>query len=203
VIAVPAITFESVQTLTQGQFAAWLRAREGLWDPNGYELIEGRIVMNPPAGYPHGRIESRVSKIISMFVDDNRSGVVFGSSQGFELPTGDTVEPDISFVSSERLAAGPAPREGEFLRVVPDLVVEIISRSTATRDRKEKKRIYERAGVREYWMVDFAKREIVLLVRKGKTFGKARTCSRRLVSVVLAGLEIEVHDVFPRAPPSL
>lgn len=196
-IAVPSITFESVQTVTQGEFSAWLHAREGLRDPNGYELIEGRIVMNPPAGYPHGRIESRLSKIITTFADDNRRGVVFGSSQGFELPTGDTVEPDVSFVSVARLAAGPAPREGEFLRIVPDLVVEIISRSTAARDRKEKKRIYERAGVREYWIVDFAKREIVLLVRRGKAFGKARSCTRRLTSVVLAGLELDVHDVFP------
>jgi Uma2 family endonuclease len=40
------------------------------------------------------------------------------------------------------------------LRIVPDLVVEVLSRKTASQDPGEKKAIYERNGVREYWLVD-------------------------------------------------
>jgi Uma2 family endonuclease len=87
-------------------------------------------------------------------VKQRRNGKVLDSSQGFELPSGDTVEPDHSFVSNERWDAAPAPKLGEFLKVVPDLVVEVLSQKTASQDRGEKKAIYERNGVREYWLVD-------------------------------------------------
>ena len=62
---------------------------------------------------------------------------MLGSSAGYDLPSGDTLEPDVSFLSAARLAAGPAPERGRFLRIVPDLVVEILSDSTAKRDRGE------------------------------------------------------------------
>ena len=74
--------------------------------------------------------------------------------QGFDLPSGDTVAPDVSFTSKARWDAAPPPRPGKYLQVVPDLVVEVLSRSTKTRDRGEKKAIYEANGVAEYWLVN-------------------------------------------------
>jgi Uma2 family endonuclease len=148
-----ALSFESIQTISQPEFAAWVAQQED--GRHRCELLNGRVVMNPPAGYPHGRIEGRAVFLLSSHVDANALGVVFGSSQGFELPTGDTVEPDASFVTTARWDAAPPPEHGAFLRIVPDLVVEILSPGpTAARDRGEKKAIYERAGVREYWIVD-------------------------------------------------
>ena len=41
--------FESTSGMSQVEFAAWVQAREG-WDPFGYELLNGRVVMNPPRG---------------------------------------------------------------------------------------------------------------------------------------------------------
>src|SRR5258706_15449458 len=62
------ISFESTQTMTQAQFARWVRSHDG-WDPNRYELLSGRIVMNPPAGsreIPRRRSRSRRRGLVAV-----------------------------------------------------------------------------------------------------------------------------------------
>jgi Uma2 family endonuclease len=190
--------FESVGTFTQREFEDLVLERAGVGDIHHYELLNGRVIMTPPAGYPHGGIEAALVAILRALVRAHKRGRVFGSSQGYELPTGDTVEPDVSFVSEERWRAGPAPVPGKFLRVVPDLVVEILSGTTASRDRGEKRAIYERAGVREYWIVDSRARTVVRLVRAGDRFDGGTTSSEGEIveSIVLAGLRVSVDELF-------
>jgi Uma2 family endonuclease len=140
--------FVSTETFTQKEFKRWLDERPSS-DTNHYELLRGRIVMSPPAGWPHGSIEARILTRINSFVETHALGVSLGSSAGYDLPSGDTVEPDISFISAARLAAGPPPQFGKFLRIVPNLVVEILSAATVQRDQTEKKAIYAENGVEE------------------------------------------------------
>ncbi len=195
--ALPELAFESTRTLSQEEFAAWVAAR---WrgDLHHYELLDGRVVMTPPAGYSHGAIEAALGGILEPFVRKRTLGKCFGSSQGFELPSGDTVEPDYSFVSAERWRAMPPPEEGRFLRVVPDPVVEILSRSTAALDRGEKKDVYERSGVREYWLIDPRARTLLVYTRQGDRFDTGRTFAegQPFSSAVLLGLAFDVASVL-------
>lgn len=103
------LVFESTRTVTPEEFAAFVGARESAGDRGHYELLYGRVVMNPPAGYPHGEIGSNVQGLLRDFIRPRKLGKLFDSSQGFELPSGDVVEPDHAFVSNERWAAAPAP----------------------------------------------------------------------------------------------
>jgi Uma2 family endonuclease len=194
----PELTFESTRGMSQQEFATWVQAR-AKGDPHCYELLNGRIIMNPPAGFPHGSIESRVVRRLANFVSERDLGEVLGSSQGFALPSGDTVEPDASFVSKARWSAMPAPRPGEFLHVVPDLVVEILSVSTASYDRGEKRSIYERNGVREYWLIDPRSRELVQLCLEDGRFAGGEPIDERgrVASRAIAGLELAVAELFP------
>jgi Uma2 family endonuclease len=191
------VSFESNQTMTQREFAAFVEQHSS-WDLNHYELLNGRVVMNPPAGFPHGTVGSNIQFILSSFIRPRKLGLVFDSSQGFELPSGDTVEPDHSFVSSQRWTAAPAPEEGKFLRLVPDLVVEVLSTSTASRDRGEKKAIYAVNGVGEYWVVNSRARELTLYVLDGKRFDGGQTSSGDEIarSTVLPGLQFAVCELF-------
>jgi len=195
--ALPELAFESTRTLTQEEFAAWVAAR---WrgDLSHYELLDGRVVMTPAAGYPHGAIEAALGGILEPFVRKRTLGKCFGSSQGFELPSGDTVEPDYGFVSAERWRAIPQPEEGRFLRVVPDLVVEILSPSTAAVDRGEKKDVYERNGVREYRLIDPRARTLLVYTRQGDRFDTGRTFAegQPFSSAVLPGLAFDVASVL-------
>jgi Uma2 family endonuclease len=146
--------FRSDERFTQEEFWDWLETVPAS-DLHRYELLGGRIVMTPPAGWGHGYMESTLQRVIASHVHERGLGRTLGSSAGYDLPTGDTFEPDFSFISNERWGPGPKLRkDGKgFLATVPNLVVEILSPSTARRDRTEKKDAYEQSGVDSRGMV--------------------------------------------------
>jgi Uma2 family endonuclease len=189
--------FVSTETFTQKEFKRWLDERPAS-DINHYELLRGRIVMSPPAGWPHGSLGANILAPVVDFARTHNLGYVLDSSAGYDLPSGDTVEPDISFISATRFAAGPAPQPGKFLRIVPDLTVEILSPATAQKDQTEKKAIYADNGVEEYWIVDSKRREITVYVLSGKRFGRGAVYTARdtLHSRVLNGFTLRVSEVF-------
>jgi Uma2 family endonuclease len=190
-------TFISTDRFDQRTFKRWVETRPAT-DINHYELADGRIVMTPPAGWGHGEVGSRANRNISDFVDKHKLGKVFDSSTGYDLPTGDTLEPDVSFISSERWAKGPHVGRRQFLRIVPNLVVEILSASTEHRDRGEKKKIYEANGVDELWLVDPTRREVTIFQLVGGRYGQGRRYGIRqtLRSRSLPGLHIAVRFLF-------
>lgn len=190
------VTFRSEQRLTQAEFFAWLQRRPAD-DIHHYELIQGRIVMSPPASFVHGKLDSVLNQKIRNHVERLGLGIVLGSSAGYDLPSGDTLEPDVSFIGRQRLEAAPTQPADRFCRIAPDLAIEILSPATARRDRTEKKRIYAANGVAEYWIVDPQKRAVTIFRLAGKAYeaGTIATAGR-LPSRVLPGLELSVEDLF-------
>jgi len=168
-------------------------------DINRYELVSGRIVMTPPAGWTHASIESKIAALLGEHVRRHKLGIVFGSTLGYDLPSGDTLEPDASYVSAERFAAQPPNRPDEFLRIVPNLVVEILSPGSAKRDRLEKKALYEANGVDEYWIVDGRHRAVTLFSLGPNGYDAGRTViAGSLRSAVLPKLRVPVAKLFER-----
>lgn len=185
---------ESTTVITQDEFAVWALRR--VHELGRRELIRGHIVVTPPAGYPHGSIEHAVAGVLHRWNANARLGRCFGGSQGFELPTGDTLAPDASFVSHARWAASSPHPKGKFLRVVPDVVVEVLSSSY---DLREKKEIYAKAGVREYWVVDETRRRVVVFrpdASGAYDGGTPLASDERLGSTVLDGLDVGVAELF-------
>ena len=189
--------FVSTETFTPQEFERWLAERAAS-DLNHYELLRGRIVMSPPAGWPHGSIGAGILGSLIAFVRPHKLGLALDSSAGYALPSGDTVEPDISFISAARFAAGPAPQPGKFIRIVPTLVVEILSPATAQKDRTEKKALYEENGVEEYWIVDPKDRTVTRYHHAGRRFGRGKvfTVGDTLRSRALPGLRLAVQEIF-------
>lgn len=188
--------FRSEETFTQKEFRRWLDERPGS-DINHYELLNGRIVMTPPATWPHGGVEATLVRLIGEHVERFKIGIVLGSSTGYDLPSGDTVEPDVSYISARRLAAGPAPQPGQFIRIVPTLVVEILSPSTSKRDQTEKKAIYERNGVDEYWMVDPRAKTVTLFHLGERGYGDGQAFRSGTVrSRALPRLRLPIEKLF-------
>lgn len=184
------------RTPAQARFRRWL-ARRPPDDLNHYELLDGHVVMAPPAGWPHAGIEATIAARVHAHVAAHELGIVLGSSAGYDLPSGDTLEPDVSFITAARFAAGPAPVRRRFLRIVPTLAVEILSPSTAARDRTAKRRIYARNGVDEYWLVDPDAHSVTVYRLRRHTYDRGTTITTGDVqSRVLPALGLAVADIF-------
>jgi Uma2 family endonuclease len=133
----PQITWDDVQQMPD--------------DGNRYEAIEGALYMTPAPSVRHQRISLRLVQELLRLLVDPGYGELWYAPLGVRFPaTQEGVQPDIVFVSHERRGI-IAPDE---LKGAPDLVVEILSPSTASRDRDLKRRLYQRQGVAEYWIVD-------------------------------------------------
>ena len=120
-------------------------------DGNRYEYIGGRLYMTPAPATRHQRISKRLQQALMRILEHAGHGEMFYAPCLVEFPgTGDRVQPDLLFVSNRRRGI---IREKQMLGA-PDLVVEILSPSTAHRDRGIKLDLYARRGVRQYWIVD-------------------------------------------------
>lgn len=194
-----AVVFVSEEHYDQVSFEEFLHSRSHL-DSNRYELIDGRIVMNPPTSWPYGEAELDVAAILRAHVKDKNVGMAGGSSLGYELPNGHTVAPDASVVLHERLRSGPPREKKKFLRVVPNLVAEVISPTSEARDRTTKKRVYAAAGIDEYWLVDVDRKLVTVyhllpdgVYDPGEEFHSGdKVCSR-----VLSHLDCRVDELIP------
>ena len=139
-------------------------------DGNRYEFIGGRLYVTAAPITRHQRISKRLEMALIPILEHAGRGEVFDAPCLVEFPgTGDRVQPDILFVSNERRGI---IKEKQVLGA-PDLVVEILSPSTAHRDRGIKLDLYARRGVREYWIVDPVE-DVVDVWRFGESPGHER-----------------------------
>jgi Uma2 family endonuclease len=109
--------------------------------------------------------------------------------------TDTVVQPDLSVICD------PAKLDDAGCRGAPDWVVEILSPRTAARDQVQKRTLYERHGVREYWLLHPVDRVLTVYRRAGERFGPAEVveASGRTAVGVLPGLVIDWEAVFPPA----
>jgi putative restriction endonuclease len=103
------------------------------------------------------------------------------------------------FAAADRWNAMPPPPAGKFLRIVADLVVEILSGSTSVRDRGVKRDIYGQDGIREYWIVDPDAGELTVFSHREDRFDAGRVFPKGVAfdSAVPVGLAFEAGAVLP------
>lgn len=114
------------------------------------ELIDGVLLIHMPPLDVHEDLFGFMFALLRAFVEENNLGIVRGSRTAVELADNHVYEPDILFVQQSRREI--IGRKG--VVGAPDLVIEILSASTAANDRGVKFEQYQRAGVREYWIID-------------------------------------------------
>ena len=174
------------------------RVRDYMSIPDGderrYELIDGELMLAPAPIPTHQRVVLALAYILMEFVTANRLGEVFISPIDVVLSEHDVVQPDILFISAERLRI---VGERNILGA-PNLVIEVLSPSSPDRDRVLKSSRYLRYGVPEYWIVDPAERTIEVM-RAGQTdFDTLRVYTEGTFaeSPTFPGLLIDVSRVF-------
>ena len=159
-----------------------------------YELIDGELIMVGAPNEAHQTASVFLVSRMFTFADDRELGKVLHAPYDVILSDTDVVQPDILFVSNERAHI----RTPANIRGAPDLVVEILSPSSTSRDWREKFELYSKHGVKEYWIIDPPNRVVWLALRRGGaleiagTYGIGDTVS----SSVLAGFSVKVDDIF-------
>ena len=121
-----------------------------------YEIIGGvKFIMAPSAVSEHFFIDTNLIVVFGNYCRKNKCGVVFGDID-VHLPDGDNVfRPDVMIICDRSII-----KKGGTVYGVPDLVVEILSPSTANNDLGAKKDAYERNGVKEYWIVNHVDKSV-------------------------------------------
>lgn len=166
-----------------------------------YQLIEGELIMTPAPNPLHQMISGNLFKKLSKIVDAKHAGTVLYSPVDVYLGEENAYQPDMVFISKKR--AEIIKKDGIY--GAPDLVIEILSPSTAYYDIKKKYKVYERYGVKEYWIVDPELKGIeIFLLKKGDS--TLREGNFELIckvyekgaakSEVIDGLEIAIEEIF-------
>lgn len=134
-----------------------------------YEIIGGEKIMAAAApNLDHTDIVGRIHFLFVNYFLLHKNGYVYHDKVDVHFSDGSVFEPDLCVVlkANEKILAGRKAIFG-----APDMVVEVLSRSTRKRDLTVKKDTYEAHGVREYWIVDpYMKIISVYLLRDGKYF---------------------------------
>jgi Uma2 family endonuclease len=120
-------------------------------------------------------------------------GELFYAPIDVVLDAENTVQPDLVFISSANL--GIIQQRAIF--GTPDLLVELVSPSSVRRDRYDKKELYARFGVKEYWIGDPANKTLEVLTLKAGRY-ELHCCVEekgKLTSLVLAGLEFDLSEI--------
>ncbi len=116
-----------------------------------HEIIDGTHYVTPSPNQRHQELVARLHLSLGVFLEDRLDrGRLFLSPFDVVFSFHDVVEPDLVFVAPDQLDILTAQN----IQGTPALVIEVLSPSTRTRDREVKGRLYARAGVREYWLVD-------------------------------------------------
>jgi Uma2 family endonuclease len=127
---------------------------EDIWDTpedgQRYEVIDGALFVTPPPGWGHQRGLNRLNYLVCGYVIPRNLGEVVTAPIGVVLDDENGVEPDLVFISRERLHIISA----RGVEGAPDLVVEVLSPKTRSRDRGSKMQRYAAAGVPHYWILD-------------------------------------------------
>jgi len=132
------------------------------------ELINGQIYMSPTPTNRHQRISGKLYLQLSDFIDKHNLGEVFFAPMDIYLDDSkNAVQPDLIFISNQNRSQ---PEDDIPYVGIPDLLVEILSPSNNKHDLITKKDLYEKFGVKEYWIIDPSSKESIVYQLIGKEY---------------------------------
>lgn len=166
-------------------------------DGQRHELIDGEHHVTPSPSLRHQQLQMRLIRAFVLYLEDHALGELFAAPFDVVFSDLDVVEPDLLFVASDQLDI----LTPEHVRGAPALVIEILSPGTRKTDEQTKRRLYDRAGVKEYWIVD-PELDVVKVYRRTPdgSFPRAAELSREerhaLATPLLTGFSIQLDELF-------
>jgi Uma2 family endonuclease len=183
--------------MTEKEFLEWCRYQEGI----KAEWVDGEVIVMAPASGEHVDLDGWLYRLVSEFVEIRELGIVRGPEFAARFASRRRLRvPDLMFISKARMKLlKPNHLEG-----APDLIMEIVSPDSETRDRREKYVDYEAVGVREYWIIDPLTETVELYVLgRNKKYRRILAIDDKLKSQVLRGFYVREEWLWRRPLPKL
>lgn len=168
--AIPKLTFEQFRQLPE--------------DGKRYELVHGEVHVTPSPTTRHQMVLLNLAMDLGPYVIKNQLGEVYSAPLDVRLGENTALQPDLIFISN----AHAGIIQEDWIAGSPDLVVEVLSPSTAAHDRATKLRIYAETGVAEVWVIDPKARTVEVLKLQG---------SKYFIEATLAGDQVLDSSLFP------
>ena len=166
------------------------------WPDDGrrYELYGGEAIVVPSPLPIHQVVALRAYDVLRRYAEAT-GGLALCAPLDIVFSEYDVLQPDVVFFDRERR------RQIDLecpIRVVPNLVVEVLSRSTAARDRGRKRAVFASYGVPEYWIIDPSVRTLEVLRNTVREFDQATAFERDALAsaATLDGLSFPLATVF-------
>ena len=164
-----------------------------------HEILDGEHYVTSAPSRWHQAASANLTYFFVGFLRRHPLGKVFSAPFEVVLSEHDIVQPDLLFISNERLDILTEKN----VQGTPDLMIEILSGNSRRRDETLKRDRYEWAGVLEYWLVDPRRQTVRIYRRSGAGFGAALDFSAAagdvLTTPLLPGLEVPVGEIFDQS----
>ncbi|MCP9462936.1 MAG: Uma2 family endonuclease [Nitrospira sp.] len=159
-------------------------------DGKRYEIIDGDLFMTPAPVTRHQTIAMRLSHLLMTYLESHPVGIVLAAPCDVVLSEVDVVQPDLLLIRHDSAARITEKN----IQGPPDIIIEILSPGTATRDRDLKRKRYEHFGVQEYWLVDPDQNTLEILALKNGQYVEACRAARpaQCASALLPGLVLDL-----------
>jgi Uma2 family endonuclease len=161
-----------------------------------FQLINYDLIMSPSPIPFHQVISHRVELAIGNFlVNKNDKGFFVSAPMDVMFDEGNVVQPDILYIKEERVSEIVTETR---IEGAPDIIVEILSPSTAIYDLRQKKDIYEKYGVKEYIVIDPVSRNADLYALQDNAYYLHQKVSEneQLASLILPGCSLDLSKIF-------
>ncbi|MDQ7024051.1 MAG: Uma2 family endonuclease [Anaerolineae bacterium] len=159
------------------------------------QLINGEVIIAMPPILKYQLIVKRILALL-IAIEAKTGGIAFPAPTEVRLDDNNVFEPDVLFIQANNLAI--TQQDEKRIMGAPNLVVEVLSPSTAKFDRQEKYQAYEKHGVDEYWIVDpiYEVVEIWNLGEEGRYIRQGAFANDESFESIVLGENISVKAIF-------
>lgn len=163
-------------------------------DGNRYEIIEGELIMPPAPLTLHQKISRNIVYELLKFNENEQAGEILYAPVDVVLSQTNVIQPDVLFILNENCYIITEDN----IDGAPDLVFEIISPSTGDYDLIKKKNLYEKFGIKEYWIIDPTRQRIEIYLNVQNKFELQQRMEQRGIvkSIILTGFQLGLDRIF-------
>lgn len=184
-----------------------IRIDDGLSDEEFWELCrrnpdlrierdaDGTLILMPPTGGHSGIRNSRLTRYMDEWAEQDQRGFSFDSNTMFELPNGANRMPDGAWIEAERFLSLSSSEQKGIVPLAPDFVIELRSPSDSLADLKDKMLEYVENGVRLGWLID-PRTETVTIYREDGTSETLDEPDRITADAVVDGFSLDLTRIW-------